>query len=153
MANNEGLTSSWKILQIGMVVKDMGQAVESLSAFGFGPFDTKELPPGGKLVSKSQPGRARVDLLRTMLGDIELELCQPVSGQSTHQEYLDSKGEGIHHVLFEVQDLNAELDRFTKHGAKVLLHITFDGGGLAYVDLNTCGFIVELVQLPPEYPD
>jgi 4-hydroxyphenylpyruvate dioxygenase-like putative hemolysin len=86
----------------------------------------------------------------TMVGEIELELCQPVSGESPHQEFLDSKGEGIQHVMFAVDDLEKEIDRLTKQGATVLLKAVFDKGGLAYLDLDASGFIVELIQIPKE---
>jgi methylmalonyl-CoA/ethylmalonyl-CoA epimerase len=148
------LSSSWKIMQIGLVVRNMGDAVEKLSKLGFGPFIPKYLPPDSKASDiNGNPFDAIVDVQRSMIGNVELELCQPVSGNSPHQEYLDSKGEGIQHILFEVQDLQSELNRLTESGATILLHIKFKGGGLAYVNTNTCGFIVELIQLPKNDPD
>jgi methylmalonyl-CoA/ethylmalonyl-CoA epimerase len=153
MTKNENISSAWKMMQIGMVVRDMEQATKSLSALGFGPFTRKDLPSSAKAGAKAKPMLGKVDVQRATLGNVELELCQPVAGQSPHQEYLDAKGEGIQHILFAVPNLDAELDRFIKLGAKILMHITFTGGGLAYVDLNTCGFIVELIQLPKNDPE
>ena len=34
------------------------------------------------------------------MGSLEIELIQPLEGQSPHKEFLDSKGEGIHHIAF-----------------------------------------------------
>jgi catechol 2,3-dioxygenase-like lactoylglutathione lyase family enzyme len=153
MANEGGISSDWKIMQIGLVVRDMKKAAEQLTALGLGPFIPKYLPPGSQGVFRGKTLDARVDVQRSMIGNVELELCQPVSGKSAHQEFLDSKGEGIQHILFEVQDIEAELQRFTSLGATILLQVEFKGGGLAYVDLNTCGFVVELIQLPKDDPD
>jgi len=52
--------------------------------------------------------------------------------------------------MFTVDDLEKEIDRLTKQGATVLLRAKFDSGGLAYLDLDASGFIVELVQRPKE---
>jgi methylmalonyl-CoA/ethylmalonyl-CoA epimerase len=153
MANEVGITSDWKIMQIGLVVREMKKATEQFTALGFGPFIPKYLPPGSQEVFRGQTSDARIDVQRSMIGNVELELCQPVSGKSPHQEFLDTKGEGIQHILFEVQDIDAELKRLTGLGAAILLQVKFKGGGLAYVDLNACGFIIELIQLPKDDPD
>ncbi len=153
MADNGNISSSWKILQVGLVVKDMDKSINRLSKLGFGPFIPKLLPKSTRPGPKAKPMLGKVDVQRTMLGNVELELCQPVSGESPHRDFLDAKGEGIQHILFSVPDLEAELDRFNKLGAKVLMHLTFNGGGLAYVDLNACGFIIELIQLPTDDPE
>jgi catechol 2,3-dioxygenase-like lactoylglutathione lyase family enzyme len=153
MANEAWSSSSWRMMQIGLVVRDMDASVAKFSAMGFGPFVPKLLPPDSKVVINNNSTDFDVNVLRSMIGNVELELCQPVKGESPHQEFLDSKGEGIQHILFEVQDIEAELARLTEVGATVILKIDFKGGGLAYVDLNTCGFVVELIQLPKDNPE
>lgn len=147
MGENRIGLSSWKLKQIGLVVKDMDKAVERFSVLGFGPFTPKILPPGAKEWFRGKPFQGRVDVKAAMVGNVELELCQPIAGDSPHQEYLDSKGEGIQHVMFAVDDLQKEIDRLTQKGAKVLLKATFDNGSLAYIDLDVGGFIIELVQM------
>ncbi len=145
-------SSSWQLRQVGLVVKDMDMAIERFSALGFGPFSPKVLPPGVKEWVKGKETRADVRVQATMVGNVELELCQPRSGDSPHRDYLESKGEGIQHVLFDVENLQEELDRLTGLGCSVLLRASFgdggDAGGLAYVDLHASGLIVELRQLP-----
>ena len=147
--NNPG-SQSWKLMQVGLVVGDMDKALKRFSALGFGPFAPKMLPPGAKQWIRGKPSHPEVKIYTTMIGEIELELCQPISGESPHQEFLDSKGEGIQHVMFAVDDLEKEIDRLTKQGATVLLKAVFDKGGLAYLDLDASGFIVELNQIPKE---
>ena len=150
MEKNKAGSPSWKLMQIGLVVRDMDKAEKRFSVLGFGPFTTKMLPPGAKEWFRGKPFHVNVDVKATMVGNVELELCQPVSGESPHQEYLDSKGEGIQHVMFAVDDLEKEIARLTKQGATVLLRAAFDKGGLAYLDLDASGFIVELIQIPKE---
>jgi catechol 2,3-dioxygenase-like lactoylglutathione lyase family enzyme len=145
--SNSG-SPSWKLLQVGLVVRDMDKAEKRFSVLGFGPFAQKMLPPGTKEWFRDKPFHVNVDVKATMVGNVELELCQPVSGESPHQEYLDIKGEGIQHVMFAVEDLEKEIARLTKQGATVLLRASFDSGGLAYLDLDASGFIIELIQMP-----
>ena len=148
MEKNKAESPSWKLMQIGLVVKDMDKALKRFSVLGFGPFSPNMLPPGTKEWFRGKPFHVNVDVKATMVENVELELCQPVSGESPHQEYLDTKGEGIQHVMFAVEDLEREIDRLTKQGATVLLRASFDSGGLAYLDLDASGFIVELIQMP-----
>jgi methylmalonyl-CoA/ethylmalonyl-CoA epimerase len=143
------VSPSWKLVQMGIVVRDMDQAVRRFSALGFGPFAPILMPPGTKAWFRGEPNNARVDLQGTTIGNVELELLHPVSGQSPHKEFLDSKGEGIHHVMFAVDDLEYEVERLTKLGATVLFQASFgndESGGVVYLDLDASGFIVELIK-------
>ena len=156
MAGEKVDSSSWKLEQIGLVVRDMSKAVERFSLLGFGPFSPKTLPQGVKEWVKGKATRVDVKVTATMVGNVELELCQPGSGDSPHRDYLDNVGEGIQHVLFRVDNLQEEIDRLTRLGCTVLLRASFGdeegSGGLAYIDLHASGLIVELAQLPKGSP-
>jgi methylmalonyl-CoA/ethylmalonyl-CoA epimerase len=156
MTKGKTVSASWKLKQIGLVVKDMDRALERFSILGFGPFSPKILPPGVKEWVKGKPARADVKVMATKVGNVELELCQPLSGNSPHKDYLNTKGEGIQHVLFTVGNLQSEIDRLTGLGCSVLLRASFGdeegSGGLAYMDLDASGLIVELAQLPKKKP-
>jgi methylmalonyl-CoA/ethylmalonyl-CoA epimerase len=143
----EAETKSWKIMQVGVVVRDVKKAIEQLSSLGIGPFEPKTLPPDRKEWFRGEPMDAEFNIHAARVGDVELELIQPISGESPHKEFLETKGEGIQHVMFAVDDFDKELDRLTKNGASVLLKAEMPGGrGLAYVDLNAANFVVELIQ-------
>jgi len=154
MARAKAVSSSWKLEQIGLVVRDMGRAVERFSVLGFGPFSPKTLPPGVREWVKGRATRADVKVMAAMVGKVELELCQPGPGDSPHRDYLESKGEGIQHIQFRVANLQKEIDRLTGLGCTVLLRASFGegegSGGLAYVDLDASGLIVELRESPKQ---
>jgi methylmalonyl-CoA/ethylmalonyl-CoA epimerase len=151
MASEKVTGSDWRFMQIGVVVRDMDQAINSLSALGFGPFKPKYLPPGSKSAIPGKPTVSKNDVQRTTIGNVELELISPVSGNSMQKEFLDNKGEGVHHVLFEVKNLDEELDKLKAKGGTILRHLSFnDDGGLAFVDLNSSGLVLELIQLPKD---
>ena len=82
-----------------------------------------------------------------MMGDVELELIQPVAGESPAQEFMDIKGEGFNHIACAVADLDQAVDRLTIQGVEVILRAKrLNGGGIAYLDLGVGNIIVELVQ-------
>ncbi len=80
---------------------------------------------------------------------MQLELVQPVSGESVHQEFLDSKGEGIQHLMFAVDDFDKTVSALTAGGAVELLRSRRGEGGVVYLDL---GVIVEISRKKPDTP-
>jgi hypothetical protein len=82
--------ASWQLTQIGLVVRDMNKAVARFSALGFGTFSPKIRPEGFKEWIRGKPMRADVKVEAAMLGNVELELCQPGAGESPHRDFLES---------------------------------------------------------------
>jgi methylmalonyl-CoA/ethylmalonyl-CoA epimerase len=138
-----------QVFQIGVVVRDMDKAVERFTQLGLGPF--KSFPPPASANSLFRGKRFVPDesflLMKTQMGNIELELLQPLEAASPIKEFLDTKGEGIHHIGLFVDDLDAEVESLNKKGATTLLSSEMQGEGVqAYVDLNASGLVVELVK-------
>jgi methylmalonyl-CoA/ethylmalonyl-CoA epimerase len=149
MSNPEQKTPFTNLLQIGVVVKDIEKTMENLSRLGIGPFYSKMPPRTAKSLYRGQPFVAadRVIIKATQLGNVELELIQPLEGGSPHREYLESKGEGIQHLAFAVDDLNDTVEKLTSEGSTILLEgRREDGSGVTYLDLGIAGIIVEMVK-------
>lgn len=109
------------ISQIGMIVMDMDKAIGSYShVFGVGPFTVYEFEPDKQWVME-KPYRGKVILGKSMWGNIELELIQPLGGQTPHTEFLRTHGEGVQHFGFNVTDYDEMFDRFKKAGFKPIL--------------------------------
>ena len=148
MDNSE--TSSWKLMQVGVVVKDVKQVAERLAFLGIGPFNEMKLPVDRQELFRGKPALADAKIMGTTLGGTQLELIEPVATQSPHREYLESKGEGIQHIMIAVDDIEKEINRLTDKGCTVLLDIHMPGGRHgAYIDLNAGGIIVEMFQKRP----
>jgi methylmalonyl-CoA/ethylmalonyl-CoA epimerase len=137
---------SKKLLHVGAVVRDMGKTVERLASLGIGPFDTSSPPLLEKPMFRGKPSDAKVKGLSAEMGEVKLEIGQPVEGESPHKEFLDSKGEGFQHIAFAVDDLESEVAGFTEKGASVLLSGRWQDGGFAYLDLGVGDIIIELDQ-------
>jgi len=147
MEKNTAVESPFsRLIQVGVVVKDLDKAVERLSSLGIGPFTPMLLPPDAEQWFRGKPLDAKFKISGARLGEIVLELIQPVEGESPHQEFLDSKGEGIQHIAFAVDDLDREVAKLTKQGVSVLLSANLHDVRVAYLDLGVCGLIIELIQ-------
>lgn len=134
-----------EVTQIGIVVKDLDKTVKRLTVLGIGPFKSGALPPDREEWYGTQRMYADFKIASAYIGNIQIELIQPVSGASPHKDFLESKGEGIQHIACAVKDVRQEVDRLTGLGAEVILRAKFPGGReIAYCDLGS-GLFVELV--------
>jgi len=53
-------------------------------------------------------------------GDSRIELLEPLSEESVVGRFLARRGEGLHHICYEVEDLQSKLDEFGARGVKLL---------------------------------
>ena len=85
------------------------------------------------------------------VGEVKIELVQPTDNTTGSARFLESKGEGFHHVCFEVPDIQAALDGLAAMGL-TLVDATARKGGegpVAFVHPKSChGVLVELIEAP-----
>lgn len=144
-----------RAVQIGIVVADLERTTQVLtSLFGIGPFRFVEWPDRPDAVfsyrGKEEPIRIRQAFVQ--VGHLELELIQPIEGErNAYRDFLDQKGGGIHHVLFEVPDIEPVLEKMTQDGVEVLQAGTGIRPGTRWALLDTqqlVGFLLELRHRP-----
>jgi LAO/AO transport system kinase len=84
------------------------------------------------------------------VGEANLELLEPMGAGSTVASFLEKRGEGMHHVCFEVDDIEKALADFAAQGAKLIDEKPRPGAGghlVAFVHpKSTHGVLVELKQ-------
>jgi methylmalonyl-CoA/ethylmalonyl-CoA epimerase len=145
-----------RLVQIGIVVADRDQTTQLLtSLLGMGPFRFVEWPDRAesKYYYRGVEENVRIKQAFVQLGDVEVELIQPVEGRSGYKDFLDQTGGGIHHVLFEVTDIDPVIQKLEKHGIAVLQSGTGIRPGTRWALLDTkelLGFLVELRHRPGE---
>ncbi|MGI0066780.1 MAG: VOC family protein [Nitrosotalea sp.] len=135
------ITTFVKLHHIGIVVGNIQQSLGELK--NYINFDT---------TSSIMPvGSQKVNICLLKIGDPFLELIEPSSQDSAISEFAKSGG-GIHHLCFEVKDIETELESLSRKGATILVNPVkgFDERRIAFVDLNTkntkCG-LVELLEI------
>lgn len=81
-------------------------------------------------------------------GDTKIELLESSSAEGVIARFIDKKGEGIHHIAFEVQDIEAEMQRLVGEGFVLLNEKPKRGADNKLVCFlhpkNTNGVLVEL---------
>ncbi len=98
---------------------------------------------------RGRPADFVADISLSYAGDTQLELIAPVQGESIYTEFLDSAGEGLHHVCIETDDVErAVADR----NAQVVQRGLMPGGmEFAYVSAADAGVpYVEIAHISPE---
>lgn len=88
------------------------------------------------------------------VGESMIELVQPTRPDSPVGKFLAKRGEGFHHVAFEVNDLQAALAELKAGGVDLIdekPRIGAGGSRMAFVHpSNVFGVLTELVELPTE---
>lgn len=143
-------------VQIGIVVPNLDQSTQLLQdLFGLGPFRFIEWPnrPDSKYWFRGHEESIRIKQGFVQAGNLELELIQPLEGErNAYRQFLDTKGGGIHHVLFEVDDMDAIVAALEPKGVRVLQAGTGIRPGTRWVLLDSTdlvGFLIELRQRAP----
>ncbi|HJW20450.1 MAG TPA: VOC family protein [Candidatus Nitrosotalea sp.] len=129
-----------KLHHIGIVVSNIQQSLGELKNYLNFETTSTIMPVGSQ----------KVNICLLKIGEPFLELIEPSSQDSAINEFAKSGG-GIHHLCFEVKDIEIELESLAKKGATILINPVkgFDERRIAFVDLNTkntkCG-LVELLE-------
>jgi methylmalonyl-CoA/ethylmalonyl-CoA epimerase len=89
-------------------------------------------------------------------GQAEIELVMPTSDESGVARFLDKRGPGMHHICFEVDDLEERLQRLKQAGIRLINPEPVVGTGgkrIAFIHPeSTEGVLVELYQLTEQEP-
>lgn len=84
------------------------------------------------------------------VGESKVELLEATDPQSPIAKYLEKKGEGIHHIAFEVEDIRAEMKRLQAEGFQLLQEVPKMGADnklVAFLHPKSAnGVLVELCQ-------
>jgi len=128
-----------KIEHIGIAVKDFSKANGLYyQLLGEEPYKTE-------VVESEQ-----VSTSFFKVGDTKIELLEALSEDSPIGKYLDTRGEGIHHIAFEVSDILAEMARLKKAGFRLLSEVPKKGADnklVCFVHPKSAhGVLIELCQ-------
>jgi methylmalonyl-CoA/ethylmalonyl-CoA epimerase len=129
---------STKLDHIAIVVEDIEKALEIYrDAIGLHVENVTEEPAEA----------VRVAYLPTATG--EIELIQPTTTDSGVAKYLAKKGEGLHHICLEVDDIEATIRQMTEQGMQVLGEVRTNLRGDKYIFIHpksAHGVLIELYE-------
>lgn len=138
------------ICQVGLVVRDIERTAK-IYADVFGMDVPKVIITDPEDIShikfRGDPTQARAKLAFFQMGNVSLELIEPVGGPSTWKEFLDEHGEGVHHIAFRIEGMERVLTFLERKGISVVQRGDYTGGRYAYVDsASSLGVILELLE-------
>ncbi len=128
-----------KIEHLGIAVKDAKASVELFSKlFQVQPYKTE--------VVESE----HVNTIFFKLGPNKIELLEATSPESTIAKFIEKKGEGIHHIAYDVDDILSEMDRLKKEGFQFIHEQPKHGADNKLIAFlhpkSTNGVLIELCQ-------
>lgn len=126
------------IHHVGVVVREVGPAIEAYQRLGFKVHPTVRVED------------QRVDVVPVEAGASWIELLIPLDEESGIGRFLASRGPGMHHVAYLVDDVQQELNRLAAAGVELIdsaprtgLH----GWRVAFIHPRSCGGVLtELVE-------
>jgi methylmalonyl-CoA/ethylmalonyl-CoA epimerase len=136
--------------QVALVVKDIEESSRKFADILGQPFpNIITTDPGldANMTYKGQPSNAQAKLAFFQLGQVQLELIEPLGGESTWQEVLDRKGEGVHHIAFWVEGMQDSVDFLKERGITMIQRGDMGAGQYAYFDAEEpLGLTLELLE-------
>ena len=128
-----------KVEHIGIAVKSLENSNELFEKLlGVPSYKTEEVESEGVKTSFFK------------VGDNKIELLEATKADSPIAKFIEKKGEGVHHIAFDVEDLEKEIKRLKAEGFKVLNDVPKKGADNKLVVFmhpkSTNGVLIELCQ-------
>lgn len=128
-----------KVEHIGIAVKDLANANQLFEKlFNQAHYKVEAVESEGVATSFFQ------------LGETKIELLEATNENSAIAKFIEKRGEGIHHIAFEVEDIDAEMERLTKEGFQLIHESPKEGADNKRICFlhpkSTNGVLIELCQ-------
>lgn len=127
-----------KISHLGIAVKNLDEAIKVYTeALGIQLEEIHRAPEAGMAAAMLSVGNAK------------LELIEPIGTEGTIAKFLESRGEGIHHICLEVDDIDKTLASLSAKGIRLIDKQAREGleGRIAFIHPKAMnGVLVELVE-------
>jgi methylmalonyl-CoA epimerase len=130
-----------KIDHIGIAVADLETAIQKYTEITGKPATHTEIVPEHKVATAFFP-----------VGKVRLELLKGTEPDSPISKFIEKRGEGIHHICFEVEDLAKTKEALSKQGLQFIEGASEQGAGgskVAFIHPKSAGgILMELVEYP-----
>lgn len=127
---------------LGIAVKSLAQAKKFYEQLGL------------KVMDEEVVDQEKVRLAMVPIGESRIELLEPTSDDSPIAKFLAKRGEGLHHVSLQVDDLAGTVERLKQSGVRLVSdEIKVGAGGHLYVFVHPSsagGVLIELTQDRPQ---
>ena len=139
-----------KAMQIGLVVENIDEAAQAWAHLlgvelpSIIVTDTVEI---AHTRYQGNPTPAQAKLAFFDLGQVSLELIQPIGEPSTWNDQLTAHGPSLHHIAFEIKGMETHVHELAKYGLQLVQQGDYTGGRYAYLDgQKRFGAVIELLE-------
>ena len=146
MSNESGWLGK-EIIQVGILVKDAAEAAKKLEKLiGVGPFEILE-PEYRDLTYRGKTGKFKIRIALAKAGPIQIELMQPLYGETIYDEFAQRKGYGLHHLGIKTDNMERSVKEMDGRGFRVIQSGNRPGLKWAYLSTEEqTGVIFELLE-------
>lgn len=128
-----------KLEHIGIAVKDIEESLMIWrDVLGFQVAMVKEVPD------------QKVKVAMLDAGSLTIELLEPLAADSTIQKFIERRGEGLHHLSFQVENIEQKIEEFKKLNLKMIDEVARKGAHaskIAFIHPSSTGSVlIELSQ-------
>jgi len=136
-----------EIIQVGILVKDVAEAAKKLEKLiGIGPFEILE-PEYRDLTYRGKTGKFKIRIALAKAGPIQIELMQPLYGETIYDEFAKRKGYGLHHLGIKTDNMEQSVKEMQEKGFQVIQSGNRPGVKWAYLSTeDQTDVIFELLE-------
>jgi methylmalonyl-CoA/ethylmalonyl-CoA epimerase len=138
------------LCQVGIVVKNADRTAKKLSEVTGLEIPTSVITDDyekARTQFRGQPSPAKAKLIIFNMGQVAIEMIEPIGEPSTWSEFLESHGEGVHPIAFTLPDAARAAEGLSERGIPVVQSGVFEGGKYIYLDAQKdFGALLELLE-------
>ncbi len=141
-----------KVIQIAIVVEDIETAAKRWAELLGKPVpEIRTTRPGKEVdvIYRGKPSNGQVKLTFFILGEVVIELLEPINEGTAWKEFLDENGEGVQHIGFKVMDVEKTSAELEKAGYPEIHRGRYDSDDGTYIYYDTqdaLGVVIELLH-------
>jgi catechol 2,3-dioxygenase-like lactoylglutathione lyase family enzyme len=137
MVMAEGLGTNI-VVQVGIIVKDIEKTLDGyVDVFQLEKRPAVQITDGpekSNMKYRGNTSNAVAKLAFINMGQLDIELIEPVGGPSTWKEFLDEHGEGVHHLAFFIKGTDQVVAYLEGKGIPQVQRGDYTGGMYSYMD-------------------
>lgn len=138
------------VVQVGIVVHDIeskARAWSDILGLPMPEIIITDTPEKAQTEYRGQATTARAKLAFFRMGQVDIELIEPVGDPCTWKDHLDQHGESLHHLAFRIRGMSETVAKLDEQGIPLVQRGEYTGGRYAYVDGSAqLGVILELLE-------
>ena len=138
------------VMQVGIIVRDIetkARAWSEILGLPVPEIIVTDTVDKTQAEYNGKPTSARARLAFFHMGQLDVELIEPIDGPSTWKDQLDGHGNSLHHIAFEIKGMQEKTAYLDSQGVPLIQSGEYTGGRYAYFDgTDQLGTILELLE-------